>query len=41
MNRLKLPLLSLACALPLAACAATPEALTSPTPLLPTATAAM
>ena len=27
MNRLKLPLLSLACALPLAACAATPEAL--------------
>jgi ecotin len=27
MNRLKLPLLSLVCALPLAACAATPEAL--------------
>lgn len=27
MNRLKLPLLSLACALPLVACAATPEAL--------------
>lgn len=27
MNRLKLPLLSLLCALPLAACAATPEAL--------------
>lgn len=40
MNRLKLPLLSLACALPLAACAATPEAL-KPYPPLPTAITAM